>query len=223
MTDSRKKAVYGSGDCPHCKRLTKWFIETYDIGGPAKVTCLQCSWWWHGNRSKEPFPPIAHLPVLYVTVGLPRSGKSTWAKAQDLPMVNPDSIRLAMHGKPFIKLAEPFVWAVAQTMVRSLFLSGHKAVILDATNVTEHRRQIWISSEWYNHYVVFNTPVEECVKRAGNNDTLVKVIQDMHRDWDFHPSQIVIYDDVEDLPKVKQSPFHGDINDLVKRVCQPDA
>ena len=35
---------------------------------------------------------------LIVMVGLPRSGKTTWARKQGYPIVNPDSIRLAFHG-----------------------------------------------------------------------------------------------------------------------------
>lgn len=81
------------------------------------------------------------MNTLLMTVGLPRSGKSTWARKQfGVPIVNPDSIRLAMHGHQFIKSAEPFVWATASTMVEALFLAGHPTVILDATNVTRATR-----------------------------------------------------------------------------------
>src|SRR5690554_6874569 len=35
-----------------------------------------------------------HKHILICTVGLPRSGKTTWARKQSYPIVNPDSIRL---------------------------------------------------------------------------------------------------------------------------------
>jgi len=38
------------------------------------------------------------MKILILTVGLPRSGKSTWAAKKGFPIVSPDAIRLAMHG-----------------------------------------------------------------------------------------------------------------------------
>lgn len=125
--------------------------------------------------------------ILIVLVGLPRSGKSTWARQQGLPIVNPDSIRYAIHGRSFFDLAEPLVWAIAKVMVYALFLAGNSTVILDATNVTEKRRQEWISKNWRTEFKVFTTPKDECIKRAkeyGDN-SLVEVIERMAAEWDF--------------------------------------
>ena len=119
------------------------------------------------------------MKTLYVTVGLPRSGKSTWAKEQNVPMVNPDSIRLAIHGQRFYKPAEGFVWATAEAMVRSLFLAGHDKVILDATNTTKARRDRWYSTEWFTQFVNFNASKAECIRRAGEDAVIVNVIEQM--------------------------------------------
>jgi predicted kinase len=110
------------------------------------------------------------MKKLIMTVGLPRSGKSTWAKKQNLPIVNPDSIRLAIHGQPFISEAESLVWTIAKYMVKSLFITGHNKVILDATNLTESRRQEWEDDMWEIKYKYFNTSPEECKRRALNTD-----------------------------------------------------
>ena len=96
------------------------------------------------------------IRTLYATVGLPRSGKSTWAKQSGLPVVCPDAIRLALHGEAFIDLAEPFVWAIAKTMVRALFEAGHDAVVLDACNATAKRRADWIMEGVITRWVVFD-------------------------------------------------------------------
>lgn len=107
-----------------------------------------------------------HAHILLLTIGLPRSGKSTWARSQGYPVINPDAIRLALHGQRFAAEAEPFVWASAKLMVRALFLAGHKTVILDATNTTKKRREEWLSPDWAVYYKVFATPADVCRARA---------------------------------------------------------
>ncbi len=106
------------------------------------------------------------MPTLILTVGLPQSGKSTWARMQECPIVNPDSIRLALHGKPFIPESEPFVWAIAKCMVKALFLAGHATVVLDATNTTRKRRDEWKSSKWTREYFEFERDPVLCKTRA---------------------------------------------------------
>ena len=78
--------------------------------------------------------------TLIATVGLPYSGKSTWARAQRLPMVSPDAVRLALHGQRYEPCAEEMVWATTFVMLRALFKAGHNVVIFDATNVSRKRR-----------------------------------------------------------------------------------
>jgi predicted kinase len=122
--------------------------------------------------------------ILILTIGLPRSGKSTYAKSTEYPIVNPDSIRLAIHGKTFDQAYERQVWSVAHIMVNSLFLAGHKIVILDATNVTVKRRNEWLSDQYDIKYKIFNTPKDECIKRAISSKTeyLIPVIERMSND-----------------------------------------
>lgn len=107
---------------------------------------------------------------LIVMVGLPRSGKSTWAKASKsvhgAPIVNPDSIRLALHGCRFIKLAEPMVWAIAGIMVRALFLAGHSKVIVDGCHNTRKRRDRWLDPEWQTWFKWIDTDQQTCLHRA---------------------------------------------------------
>lgn len=128
------------------------------------------------------------MNTLCLTVGLPRSGKSTWARTQGCPIVNPDSIRLALHGQTHWPSMEPYVWAIARTMVRSLFLAGHTRVILDATNITERRRNEWKSSDWTLEFKNFHTPKYECIQRAKDSNTeyLIPVIERMHKEMEKH-------------------------------------
>lgn len=126
-------------------------------------------------------PTTNAKPILIATVGLPRSGKTTWARNSRWlgPVVNPDSIRLALHGQRFCASAEPFVWAIAKIMVRSLFLAGHSMVILDATNTTRKRRDEWQSDDWITYFKVLPTSKEECLLRAAGDTKIIPVIERM--------------------------------------------
>ena len=107
--------------------------------------------------------------LLIGTVGLPRSGKSTWCQTmikRGFAVVNPDSIRLALTGQRFYGPAEPTVWATAKLMVNSLFIAGHDVVVLDATNTQEERRREWLSKDFSTRWVTFPTPIEVCRQRA---------------------------------------------------------
>jgi len=127
------------------------------------------------------------MNTLVLTCGLPRSGKSTWARKTGHPVVSPDAIRLALHGHVFVPSAERHVWAVAHTMVEALFLAGHRTVILDACNTTPKRRDEWEDPRWRLNVIHFPATAEECIERArarGRAD-LVPVIERMAAEMDF--------------------------------------
>ena len=125
------------------------------------------------------------MKTLMMTVGLPRSGKTTWARAQGHPIVNPDSIRLNLYGHRYWPRGEKHVWAIARTMVESLFDAGHDVVILDATNITKKRRLDWIGS-WEIACKIIDTPADVCIQRALVNDDneIVPVIKRMAEEYE---------------------------------------
>lgn len=127
------------------------------------------------------------MKKLICTVGLPRSGKSTWARQQAFPIVNPDSIRLAMHGQRFVAESEPHIWAIAKTMVNALFLAGHDIVILDATNTTIERRREWVSKKWQTEFKLIPTTKEVCIQRAKeeNDEYIIPIIEQMADKLDY--------------------------------------
>jgi predicted kinase len=129
--------------------------------------------------------------ILLCLVGLPRSGKSTWAKDMEYrnefyPVVNKDAIRLALHGRRYDQSREGHVHQACKLMITSLFLAGHKIVCLDETNTTEIRRNTCMSREWKVRFKVFATPKEECIRRAmtvGDID-IVPIIEKMSAQWE---------------------------------------
>lgn len=120
--------------------------------------------------------------TLILTVGLPRSGKTTWAKEyarslgfEDIScaIVNPDSIRRAFYNwtSQYIPTYEDEVWRNAIVQVRSHFFYGTPVVILDATSLTQSARARWdFSSEWNTFYKPIggfsSEEVETYVQRA---------------------------------------------------------
>jgi len=131
--------------------------------------------------------------ILILTMGLPRSGKSTWALSTGYPIVNRDAIRIALHGQAFILQAEAMVTAIEEYMVRSLFQAGHKTVIVDATHLKEKYRKRWEYGPWEIRIEKFDTSVEECIQRAkdSNREDLIPIIEKMAGDieWDNRQSQ----------------------------------
>jgi predicted kinase len=131
--------------------------------------------------------------ILICTMGLPRSGKSTWAREQGIPIVSPDAIRLELYGQPFWVPGEKMVWAIADLMVRSLFSAGHTRVILDATNFKLSLREKWYSPDWITVFKHIDTDYVECMRRAiaEGRDDLYKVIRYMY--LNFEPLEVDEY------------------------------
>jgi hypothetical protein len=84
-----------------------------------------------GGRCPAPLGPAAERGVcamgdkrLILTVGLPRSGKTTLALAQGHPVVCPDALRAVMGDLDRSAELAPMVEAVSRYMVRALFEVG---------------------------------------------------------------------------------------------------
>jgi len=132
------------------------------------------------------------------SVGLPNSGKSTWAKQTSdetgWPIVSKDSIRLALHGQKFSDEAEPWISVMAQTMIKSLFYSGHEIVIVEECNCNSEDRYEWMSDEWKTEFVLIGTPKEECLRRADMDEEygIKPIIEREFERWE-DPPEIMTY------------------------------
>lgn len=125
---------------------------------------------------------------LILTVGLPRSGKTTWALTQGSPVVNRDAIRLALHGQAYVQDREEEVSRIEDLMVKSLFLAGHDMVIVDACHITQKRQDRWTGrEEWIVFIKMFPVGKEECSRRAieSGREDLISVIERMAAETDI--------------------------------------
>jgi len=147
--------------------------------------------------------------LLVCLMGLPRIGKSTLARKLsnkiNSPIINRDSIRLALHGHAYIHDAEPMVKVVAKLMVKSLFFAGHKTVVVDETNTTRSRRDFWTGKDWQTqfHHVTqgkgLSHDVNVCLERAEKTQPELKaVIKNMAETFTYLERDEVVYD----LPKL---------------------
>ena len=85
------------------------------------------------------------MPTLHMLVGLPASGKSTWAKEQSLPIVSSDDIRNELFGGEYNSADNAKVFATARERVCE-YLKDGKDVIYDATNISYQSRKPMIKA-----------------------------------------------------------------------------
>lgn len=118
---------------------------------------------------------------LILTVGLPKSGKSTWALEQGHPVVNRDAIRLALHGEKYLQPAENMVSTIEAYMVPSLFYAGHETIIIDSTHLRKRYVDRWRSSLWEIELKFIITPPNICIERAitDGEGELIPIIKAM--------------------------------------------
>lgn len=116
------------------------------------------------------------MTQLVLTVGLPGSGKSTWAKqwvAEDparRARVNRDDLRTMLRGELIWgdRDLEEQVTAAQRAAVAALLAAG-VSVVVDDTNLNPARRNILVSiGQAAGADVVIHrmdTPIEECIRR----------------------------------------------------------
>lgn len=144
------------------------------------------------ERFNSPMVTTGHLHFM---IGLPRSGKSTWAtkwmrapsrQVGGVPfprvVVCADNIRLAVHGQRFNSRAEPTVHMIKDYMTVSLLDRGHD-VLVDGTHTTKASLRRLMQIDPNATWTHIATPKDVCQERAvacGQAD-LVPIIERMGR------------------------------------------
>ena len=118
--------------------------------------------------------------TLTILVGLPGSGKTTWATEQvaiensRTVRLNRDDLRQMLHGGVYSKENELIVRHLRNVMI-STALANSLSVIIDDTNTRAYQRQEigtladvihpGLSRPLAVSYKYFDTPLDECIRR----------------------------------------------------------
>jgi len=132
--------------------------------------------------------------TVYFTIGLPASGKSTWAKTKvdkspnGIKRVNKDELRAMLDNSYFSKGNEKFVLNMQDLIIKAALAEG-KHVIVDNTHLApKHEARI---RELIKDLAVFeivdfrHVPLETCIERDLKrfNSVGEKVIRDMYNQF----------------------------------------
>jgi len=142
------------------------------------------------------------MKTLYMMIGLPASGKSTWAKQKiaenpgAYKRVNKDDLRAMIDCGKWSRDNEKFIVGVRDYIV-SAALNGGKHVIVDDTNLAPKHEET-LRQLAKKHGVEFeivdfrDVSLEECIERDRKRQSYVgeKVIRDMYRQFIAKPVTI---------------------------------
>ena len=160
---------------------------------------------------------------LYVLVGAPGSGKSTWAaayaKEHNALHVSRDQIRFEMIKEKdgyFSKEDDVFA-AFCNTITNGLKESSYTEVIADATHLNQIGRYKLLSNIDYSNAnliaVVFTTPLKTCIERneqrSGRSVVPRSVINRM-----FNSMRTPLYDELQHFNEVWKVNVDGSIEKI---------
>lgn len=134
------------------------------------------------------------MSKLIMTIGLPGSGKTTWAKDYqkknpNTVLVNKDELRAMLHQSVHSHGREDFVLKIRDHIIREALSAGHDIIVHDTNFADKH--QTWLEqmakaykAEFVVQYFT-DVSLDECIKRDQKRPNYVgeKVIRKMYNDY----------------------------------------
>lgn len=107
--------------------------------------------------------------ILTLLVGLPGSGKSTYAREHRFPIVSSDDLRHLLLDDAADQNQNRRIFALLRQIVRMRFEMERPLTVLDATNLSARERRTWIKlAQLYGvevQAIFFDTPLDVCKQR----------------------------------------------------------
>src|SRR4051794_25181075 len=107
--------------------------------------------------------------TVYVLVGLPGSGKSTWLKQRGANAISSDALRLLLIDDETHQGIHRTVFRTVRYLLRQRLELGRPETYVDATNlIPKDRRPYIVTAQLYNarvEAVYFDTPLDICKQR----------------------------------------------------------
>lgn len=102
-------------------------------------------------------------------VGLPGSGKSTWAAQQGAGVLSSDAVRVLLTGSADNQHVNSLVFETLRFLLTMRVRAGAPVTIIDATSLTVAERRAWVrfaaSLGCTAEAVFFDTPAKICMAR----------------------------------------------------------
>src|ERR1700761_8240089 len=138
--------------------------------------------------------------TLYMTKGLPASGKSYWAREYynkhkgQVTLVDKDSLRLLLHNGHHSKANEREVLMARDAIIENSMLEGRNVICHDTNFEPKHEESLRALAEAYQYDFVIkdftDVPLETCLERdakRGEKSVGRKVILDMYYKYLYVP------------------------------------
>jgi predicted kinase len=114
---------------------------------------------------------------LIVLVGLPGSGKSTWADRQGVGVLSSDAVRALLTGDAEDQSVNRLVFPTLRYLLAKRIEAGAETTILDATSLTAKERRAWVRTAealgCEAEAVFFDTPLATCKARNATRPRVV--------------------------------------------------